>query len=298
MGSTISLRGLGGNTVGSYSLIKDRNGKLRLHSTFGDNSTRQYLNVHPYYANLVYYSIEVLDGETSTYQYEVTGNAVIRDAINGFNQGQPLEVSSGNIIKVYHAESRSRSRLMVNEVAENYSFGTLFSYYRVTDNGLVPIKQLEAEVRTTDGLGVTQITIPYEVKWGSTLKLKGYGYGTVGVYSLNKNANGAMQIVPTKGEIYSLTSQVHQLFPDTVYYSIEVLSDGSRKFMHEVTGGMIVEDSINQFNNGSPLAVAVGDVVKVYHIEEEESNNYKNKNLLMENEQEKKLHLWYELCLL
>ncbi|MCO0845301.1 hypothetical protein NGA73_09865, partial [Streptococcus suis] len=57
--------------------------------------------------------------------------------------------------------------------------------------------------------------------------------------------------------------------------------------MHEVTGGMIVEDSINQFNNGSPLAVAVGDVVKVYHIEEEESNNYKNKNLLMENEQEK-----------
>ncbi|MCS5464747.1 hypothetical protein NWO25_08775 [Enterococcus lactis] len=146
-------------------MIKDRNGKLRLHSTFGDNSTRQYLNVHPYYANLVYYSIEVLDGETSTYQYEVTGNAVIRDAINGFNQGQPLEVSSGNIIKVYHAESRSRSRLMVNEVAENYSFGTLFSYYRVTDNGLVPIKQLEAEVRTTDGLGVTQITIPYEVKW-------------------------------------------------------------------------------------------------------------------------------------
>ncbi|GEM_PF-2115447 len=57
--------------------------------------------------------------------------------------------------------------------------------------------------------------------------------------------------------------------------------------MYEVTGGMIVEDSINQFNNGSPLAVAVGDVVKVYHIEEEESNNYKNKNLLMENEQEK-----------
>ncbi|WP_274662055.1 hypothetical protein [Enterococcus lactis] len=34
---------------------------------------------------------------------------------------------------------------MVNEVAENYTFGTLFSYYRVTDNGLVPIKQLEAE---------------------------------------------------------------------------------------------------------------------------------------------------------
>ncbi len=343
-GSTISLRGLSDRTVGAYSLTRSTDGTLRLHSTFGDNRTNQGSQVHSYYGGSVYYSIEVFDGETSTYQYEVTGNAIIRNAVNGFNQGNPLEVSSGNVVKVYHAESNSRSRLMVNEVAENYSFGTPFSYYRVTENGLVPIKHLEAEavpqtfnlgesvdgrnlkelirnvrvngtvvdaseyevvlhsdlnttlvgtreveaeVRTTDGLGVTQITIPYEVKWGSTLKLKGYGYGTVGVYSLNKNANGAMQIVTTKGEIYSLTSQVHQLFPDTVYYSIEVLSDGSRKFMHEVTGGMIVEDSINQFNNGSPLAVAVGDVVKVYHIEEEESNNYKNKNLLMENEQEK-----------
>ena len=223
-GSTISLRGLNDRTAGAYSLTRSVDGTLRLHSTFGDNRANLDTQVHPYYGSSVYYSIEVLDGETSTYQYEVTGNAVIRNAINGFNQGDPLEVSAGNIIKVYHAESNTRSRLMVNEVAENYTFGTLFSYYRVTDNGLVPIKQLEAEavpqtfnlgesadernlkelvrnvrvngtvvdaseyevtlrseldtsligtreidieVRTTDGLGIVQLTVPYEVKWGT-----------------------------------------------------------------------------------------------------------------------------------
>ncbi len=225
-GSTISLRGLSDRTVGAYSLTRSTDGTLRLHSTFGDNRTNQGSQVHSYYGGSVYYSIEVFDGETSTYQYEVTGNAIIRNAVNGFNQGNPLEVSSGNVVKVYHAESNSRSRLMVNEVAENYSFGTPFSYYRVTDNGLVPIKHLEAEavpqtfylgentdgrdlkdfvtdvqvngvavdaseyeislrsevnttlidtreveveIRTTDGLGILRTTVPYEVKWGSTI---------------------------------------------------------------------------------------------------------------------------------
>ncbi|WP_262879215.1 putative mucin/carbohydrate-binding domain-containing protein [Enterococcus faecium] len=132
-GSTISLRGLSNRTVGAYSLTRSVDGTLRLHSTFGDNRANLDTQVHSYYGSSVYYSIEVFNGKTSTYQYEVTGNTSNRNAINGFNQGQPLEVSAGNIIKVYHAESRTRSRLMVNEVAENYSFGTLFSYYRVTD---------------------------------------------------------------------------------------------------------------------------------------------------------------------
>ena len=125
MGKYDFLRGLGDRTAGAYSLTRSVDGTLRLYSTFGDNRSNLDTQVHPYYGSSVYYSIEVLDGETSTYQYEVTGNAVIRNAINGFNQGDPLEVSAGNIIKVYHAESNTRSRLMVNEVAENYTFGTL-----------------------------------------------------------------------------------------------------------------------------------------------------------------------------
>ena len=324
-GSTISLRGLGENAVGSYSLIKDGNGKLQLHSTFGDNSSRQYLNVHPNFGNDVYYSIEVFNGETSTYQYEVTGNAVIRDAINGFNQGNPLDVSAGNIIKVYHAESRTRSRLMVNEVAENYTFGTLFSYYRVTDNGLVPIKQLEAEaapqtfnlgesadgrnlkelvrnvrvngtvvdaseyevslrsevnttlidtreveveVRTTDGLGVAQIMVPYEVKWGSTISLRGLSNRTVGAYSLTRSVDGTLRLHSTFGDNRAnLDTQVHSYYGSSVYYSIEVFNGKTSTYQYEVTGNTSNRNAINGFNQGQPLEVSAGNIIKVYHAE-------------------------------
>lgn len=71
---------------------------------------------------------------------------------------------------------------------------------------LVGICEVEVEVCIMDGLGVIQIIIFYEVKWGSMFKLKGYGYGIVGVYSLNKNVNGVMQIVLMKGEIYLFIS--------------------------------------------------------------------------------------------
>lgn len=153
-GSTISLRGNSNITVGAYSLTKNRDGTLHLHSTFGDNSVYRDRQVHPDYGSSDFYCLEVFDGATSIYTYAVRGDQLIGDAINGFNQGNPLEVSTGNIIKVFHGESHSRSRLMVNEVAENYSFGTPFSYYRVTDNGLVPIKHLEAEaVPQTFNLG-------------------------------------------------------------------------------------------------------------------------------------------------
>ncbi|MGL9795980.1 putative mucin/carbohydrate-binding domain-containing protein [Enterococcus sp. DIV1283b] len=324
-GSTISLRGLSDRTVGAYSLTRSTDGTLRLHSTFGDNRTNQGSQVHSYYGSSVYYSLEVLDGETSTYQYEVTGNAIIQNAINGFNQGQPLEVSAGNVIKVFHGESHSRSRLMVNEVAENYSFGTPFSYYRVTDNGLVPIKHLEAEavpqtfhlgentdgrdlnefvtdvqvngvavdaseyeislrsevnttlidtreveveIRTTDGLGILRTTVPYEVKWGSTISLRGLGENTVGSYSLIKGGNGKLQLHSTFGDNSSRQYlNVHPNFGNDVYYSIEVFNGETSTYQYEVKGNAVIRDAINGFNQGNPLEVSAGNIIKVYHAE-------------------------------
>ncbi|WP_275400759.1 putative mucin/carbohydrate-binding domain-containing protein [Enterococcus faecium] len=324
-GSTILLRGLNNRAVGAYSLTRSTDGTLRLHSTFGDNRTSQGSQVHSYYGGSVYYSIEVFDGETSTYQYEVTGNAIIRNAVNGFNQGNPLEVTAGNIIKVYHAESNSRSRLMVNEVAENYSFGTPFSYYRVTENGLVPIKHLgaeavsqtfhlgentdgrdlkefvtdvqvngvavdaseyeislrsevnttlintrevEVEIRTTDGLGILRTTVPYEVKWGSTISLRGLGGNTVGSYSLIKDRNGKLQLHSTFGDNSSRQYlNVHPNFGNDVYYSIEVFNGETSTYQYEVTGNAVIRDAINGFNQGNPLEVSAGNIIKVYHAE-------------------------------
>ena len=324
-GSTISLRGLSDRTVGAYSLTRSADGTLRLHSTFGDNRTNQGMQVHSYYGSSVYYSIEVFDGETSTYQYEVTGNAIIRNAINGFNQGNPLEVSAGNIIKVFHGESHSRSRLMVNEVAENYSFGTPFSYYRVTDNGLVPIKHLEAEavpqtfnlgesvdgrdlkefvkdvqvngvavdaseyeislrsevnttlidtreveveIRTTDGLGILRTTVPYEVKWGSTISLRGLNDRTAGAYSLTRSVDGTLRLHSTFGDNRAnLDTQVHPYYGSSVYYSIEVLDGETSTYQYEVPGNISNRNAINGFNQGNPLEVSAGNIIKVYHAE-------------------------------
>ncbi|MFP7406743.1 wall-associated protein [Enterococcus lactis] len=324
-GSTISLRGLSDRTVGAYSLTRSADGTLRLHSTFGDNRTNQGMQVHSYYGSSVYYSIEVFDGETSTYQYEVTGNAIIRNAINGFNQGNPLEVSAGNIIKVFHGESHSRSRLMVNEVAENYSFGTPFSYYRVTDNGLVPIKHLEAEavpqtfnlgesvdgrdlkefvkdvqvngvavdaseyeislrsevnttlidtreveveIRTTDGLGILRTTVPYEVKWGSTISLRGLNDRTAGAYSLTRSVDGTLRLYSTFGDNRAnLDTQVHPYYGSSVYYSIEVLDGETSTYQYEVPGNISNRNAINGFNQGDPLEVSAGNIIKVYHAE-------------------------------
>ncbi|MGC6580644.1 hypothetical protein, partial [Escherichia coli] len=63
----------------------------------------------------IYYAIEVLENDTRKYNYEVTGNTLIRQAVNGFNNGQPLAVNVGDTIKVYHAETQGRNLLMMDE---------------------------------------------------------------------------------------------------------------------------------------------------------------------------------------
>ena len=341
-GSTISLRGLGDRTAGAYSLTRSVDGTLRLYSTFGDNRANLDTQVHPYYGSSVYYSIEVLDGETSTYQYEVTGNAVIRNAINGFNQGDPLEVSAGNIIKVYHAESNTRSRLMVNEVAENYTFGTLFSYYRVTDNGLVPIKQLEAEavpqtfnlgesadernlkelvrnvrvngtvvdaseyevtlrseldmsligtreidieVRTTDGLGIVQLTVPYEVKWGNSIIAQDQAANsdkTVAVLSLTEE-NNLPKLTATQGDGLDSFSPVASA-PQAVFYRGDLTSPR----FSLLTNNLAVDAQTLRSNWNNVLRqneLAYGDVLSFEVFDSAGNNLLGNKTAVSRNEQ-------------
>ena len=48
------------------------------------------------------------------------------------------------------------------------------SEYEVTlrselDTSLIGTREIDIEVRTTDGLGIVQLTIPYEVKWGNSI---------------------------------------------------------------------------------------------------------------------------------
>ena len=48
------------------------------------------------------------------------------------------------------------------------------SEYEVTlrselDTSLIGTREIDIEVRTTDGLGIVQLTVPYEVKWGNSI---------------------------------------------------------------------------------------------------------------------------------
>ncbi|MFR2131054.1 MAG: putative mucin/carbohydrate-binding domain-containing protein [Enterococcus lactis] len=300
------------------------------------------MQVHSYYGSSVYYSIEVFDGETSTYQYEVTGNAIIRNAINGFNQGNPLEVSAGNIIKVFHGESHSRSRLMVNEVAENYSFGTPFSYYRVTDNGLVPIKHLEAEavpqtfnlgesvdgrdlkefvkdvqvngvavdaseyevtlrseldtsligtreidieVRTTDGLGIVQLTVPYEVKWGNSIIAQDQVANsdkTVAVLSLTEE-NNLPKLTATQGDGLDSFSPVASA-PQAVFYRGDLTSPR----FSLLTNNLAMDAQTLRSNWNNVLRqneLAYGDVLSFEVFDSAGNNLLGNKTAVSRNEQ-------------
>ena len=257
-GSTISLRGNSNITVGAYSLTKNGDGTLHLHSTFGDNSVYRDRQVHPDYGSSDFYHLEVFDGETSIYKYAVRGDQLIGEAINGFNHGNPLEVSVGNTIRVFCRDSDiDRNNLMVNEIEKNHTYETDYAYYRVTEEGLEPAPVLAAKSLKQDfvlGEDITELNphdlfeyvglnncvissdkyeveqligfdtslvgtrnakvkitstvanisleveIPYEVKWGSTISLRGLSDRTVGAYSLTRSADGTLRLHSTFGD--------------------------------------------------------------------------------------------------
>lgn len=166
--------------------------------------------------------------EQIKYQYDVTGNMTVWQAINGFNNGQPLPIEEGDIVKVYHAEAKN-NLLMRDDLSKNYTAGSNYAYYQVASQEFVPITEMEAEtvsheftlgedtsdidgmdliknvtfngqklettlydveqvsvfdtnttgqkmlkvkLSTADEVTSTEVEVPYEVKWGSTIQLK------------------------------------------------------------------------------------------------------------------------------
>ncbi|UBM06304.1 putative mucin/carbohydrate-binding domain-containing protein [Enterococcus mundtii] len=93
----------------------------------------------------VYYGIEILnERKQSKYQYEVRGTQTIEQAISRFNTGKSLAVSPGDIVKVYHVDT-SNNLLMAEENERNYTYGSNYAYYKVTDYGFEPTGELTVE---------------------------------------------------------------------------------------------------------------------------------------------------------
>lgn len=84
------------------------------------------------------------------YSYEVTGNMTIGQAIKGFNKGQPLTIEEGDVIKVYHAEPGSRNLLMRDDLVKNFTGGSNYAHYQVSNHEFEPITDIEADTVTQE----------------------------------------------------------------------------------------------------------------------------------------------------
>ncbi|WP_373134253.1 LPXTG cell wall anchor domain-containing protein [Enterococcus durans] len=271
------------------------------------------------------------------YSYEVTGNMTIGQAIKGFNKGQPLTIDEGDVIKVYHAEPGSRNLLMRDDLVKNFTGGSNYAHYQVSNHEFEPITDIEADtvtqeltlgedpsevdptklienvrfngqklaenlytveqvdafdtntagpktlnvkVATADGVTARDVSVPYEVKWGSTIQLKNRNGDTVGSFGLLKKKE-QMQIQSMQGnDQTTLSNRVTEFDDNEVYYGIEVLNRSGSKHKYEVRGTQTIEQAISRFNSGKPLNVTVGEIIKVYHADS-------NSNLLMSEEMER-----------
>ncbi|MBF8808077.1 MAG: hypothetical protein IC227_06795 [Enterococcus lacertideformus] len=146
------------------------------------------------------------------------------------------------------------------------------------DTTTVGKRTMKVKITTNDGLASKEVEVSYNVKWGSTFVIKGLNDATAGAFSLLKNKD-QWQIKASQGvDETDLEAPVNNLFGRDTYYSIEVLRGGSSAYFYGVAGNQSIRESINGFNDGQPLNVSKGDVIKVYHAEPV------GKNLLMEDE--------------
>ncbi|WP_311799933.1 LPXTG cell wall anchor domain-containing protein [Enterococcus hirae] len=362
-GSTFLLKGLDDQNVGAYSIV-EQGGEWTIQAGKGDDSTVLSDHVNSAFGRDTYYRIEIVGNpenqseentgvtvenimgldpttrlsEQIKYQYDVTGNMTVWQAINGFNNGQPLPIEEGDIVKVYHAEAKN-NLLMRDDLTKNYTAGSNYAYYQVASQEFVPItemgaetvsyeftlgedtsdidgmdliknvtfngeklettlydveqvsdfdtntagqKMLKVKLSTADEVTSTEVEVPYEVKWGSTIQLKNQDGDTVGAYSLIKE-NKQIKLQSLQGEDGSdLSNRITEYDDMEIYYGIEVFTNNSSKYKYEVRGTQTIEQSINRFNSGEPLKVSVGDQIKVYHADpsgnvlmaEEKERNY------------------------
>ncbi len=180
-GSTIVLKGLEDAIVGSFTFV-GQGDQAFIHSTAGDSETDLDSPVNNVFGRGVYYRIEVEEPReeeteedviarqfTGTpqlsreqgFRYEVTGNTTIRQAISRFNNGRPLAVSEGSVVRVFHAEPDKGNLLMRDNIARDFTGGTNFAQYKVTNNGFEPISAIQADTisqRFVLGQDGTEIT--------------------------------------------------------------------------------------------------------------------------------------------
>ncbi|OMH25207.1 hypothetical protein BK726_02255 [Bacillus thuringiensis serovar londrina] len=147
-GNSILLKGDNDYSIGAFTLEHD--GKTN-YITAAEGIARGDINgkIHPHFADNQYYwigrkipnqSIQNLNDIKTDIITNGLGNDIAKEKINSFGNGtQRIDVNSGDIIEVWHAESGKRNVLMVNEKESEQHAGLNSVYYEISRSTFIPL---------------------------------------------------------------------------------------------------------------------------------------------------------------
>ena len=143
---------------------------------------------------------------TSRFTYDVTGNRTIEQALSRFNSGQPLNVNIGDIVRIYHTKEFRRNMLMEDEQEKNFTYGSQYAYYEVTEYGFEPSGKIDVEAN--------KVEIP---RGATDLDLK----------SFIKNVKVNDKVIPENLYTVSLNSEIDTSTPGRNNVAVNVTTDSS-----------------------------------------------------------------------
>nr|WP_270218716.1 LPXTG cell wall anchor domain-containing protein [Enterococcus lactis] len=169
-GSTFVLRGLEEMTVGAFSLLKEGD-QFTIHASPGSSNTDLNRPVNNPFGRGIYYAIEVLE----------------------------------NDMRKYTKEFR-RNMLMEDEQEKNFTYGSQYAYYEVTEYGFEPSGKIDVEAN--------KVEIP---RGATDLDLK----------SFIKNVKVNDKVIPENIYTVSLNSEIDTSTPGRNNVAVNVTTDSS-----------------------------------------------------------------------
>lgn len=148
-GNTILMRSANGGSAGAFSLNLNKANtssativmRRGLDSPWDEAVNPNGLQFSPYY------KFEVLRNGNPVYAQEIINRSTLQEIMNAFgNNNNEITVQMNDIIKITHPEKSAKSSvIMIDEKEHDFTYGSDYAYYRVTQNGLVPAPVVEAE---------------------------------------------------------------------------------------------------------------------------------------------------------
>lgn len=169
-GSTFVLRGLEEMTVGAFSLLKEGD-QFTIHASPGSSNTDLNRPVNNPFGREIYYAIEVLENDTRKYTKEFR-----------------------------------RNMLMEDEQEKNFTYGSQYAYYEVTEYGFEPSGKIDVEAN--------KVEIP---RGATDLDLK----------SFIKNVKVNDKVIPENIYTVSLNSEIDTSTPGRNNVAVNVTTDSS-----------------------------------------------------------------------